>query len=444
MWSESSVSRASTPASTRSFEASLAFDLITIAIVGAGSRGTAYARIAAGASVPARIVAVAEPRPEYRERLARELGIDASRQFKDWREMLSMPRLADAVVIATLDREHAAPAQAFAAQGYHILLEKPMATTETECRQIVEAARRNGVLLAVCHVMRYTPYTRALKALLASGKCGEIASIRKLEPVGWWHYAHSYVRGNWRKESESSPMLLAKACHDIDWIRYMTGRRCVQVSSFGSLMHFRIEHKPDGAGDRCVDCSVEPSCAYSALRFYTGRLAAGETGWPLDVLTPTPDRESVLDALRTGPYGRCVYSSDNDVVDHQVVNMEFEGGVTAAFTMTAFTRPRPRVDGIFCTNAEISGDGRYLEVFDFLSEQSTSIDTHASTGENEGQNAGDGHGGGDAGVVEAFLQAIARDDPSLISDPEEALESHRIVFAAERSRRSGTTELVGR
>jgi predicted dehydrogenase len=353
--------------------------------------------------------------------------------------MASQPRQADAVVIATLDRDHAAPAQVFADQGYHILLEKPMATTEDECREIVRAARRNGVLLTVCHVMRYAPYTRALKGLLDSGQLGEIVSIRRLEPVGWWHYAHSYVRGNWRNEAESSPMLLAKACHDMDWIRFMTGRRCVRVSSFGSLTYFRAENKPDGAGDRCIDCAVEKSCAYSALRFYMDRLEHGDGGWPVDVLTAFPDRDSVMEALNTGPYGRCVYSSDNDVVDHQVVNMEFEGGRTAAFTMAAFTVPRSRVDNIFCTNAEITGDGRHLEIFDFLSERSTSLDTRPDTAKTDGPTAAGGHAGGDAGIVEAFLQAIARDDPSLVADPEGDLESYEMVFAAERSRREGRT-----
>ena len=407
---------------------------LTIAVVGAGSRGTAYARLAGAGAVPARVVAVAEPRADYRKRLADEHDIGITLQFADWREMASRPRLADAAVIATLDRQHAEPALAFADLGYHLLLEKPMATTEADCRQIVRAAKRNRVLLAVCHVLRYTPYTRALKKLLASGECGELASVQRLEPVGWWHQAHSFVRGNWRREDESSPMLLAKSCHDIDWIRHIVGRRCTSVSSFGSLKHFRAEDGPPGAGERCVACAVEPGCAYSAVRFYNGLFDSGQTGWPLDVLTPFPDRESIARALATGPYGRCVYASENDVVDHQVVNMEFEDGATAAFTMTAFARPRPRVDNLFCTKAEVSGDGRHLEIFDFLSETSRTMDTFA-----EGFSAADGHGGGDAGVVDAFLTAIARDDPSLIADPGEVLESHRIVFAAERSRRSGRT-----
>ncbi|HMC70863.1 MAG TPA: hypothetical protein VKJ07_17020, partial [Mycobacteriales bacterium] len=201
--------------------------------------------------------------------------------------------------------------------------------------------------------------------------------------------------------------------------------------------------KPAGAGDRCVACAVESSCAYSALRFYTQRLESGQTGWPLDVLTPYPDRDSVLAALATGPYGRCVYDCDNDVVDHQVVNMEFEGGRTAAFTMTAFTRPRPREDSIFCTGAEITGDGRHLHVFDFLSGRTTTIDTYGAGAQSGAQGADEGHGGGDAGLVDDFLRAIANDDPSLVSNPEDDLESYEIVFAAERSRRSGQTIQVG-
>ncbi len=415
---------------------------VTLAIVGAGSRGTAYAKAATNASTPARVVAIAEPRAEYRRRLADEAGVDAAHQFDDWRELASQPRMADAVVIATQDRMHTEPALAFAELGYHVLLEKPMATTEAECRRIVQTAKRKGVLLTVCHVLRYTPYTLALQKLLTNGKYGDIASVRRIEPVGWWHQAHSFVRGNWRNEAESSPMLLAKSCHDIDWIRHLMGRRCTRVSSFGSLTHFKPENKPAGAGDRCVACTVESSCAYSALRFYTQRLESGQTGWPLDVLTHYPDRESILEALTTGPYGRCVYDGHNDVVDHQVVNMEFEGGATAAFTMTAFTRPRPREDGIFCTGAEITGDGRYLHVFDFLSERTTTIDTQGAEAAG-GHGADEGHGGGDAGLVETFLKAIATDDPSLVSDPTQDLESYEIVFAAERSRRSGQTIELG-
>ena len=230
--------------------------IVSLAFAGAGLRGTMYARQAV-ASGRARVVAVAEPRPQVRERFAAEFGIPPENTFATWEDMLTLPRLADAVVIGTQDSLHAGPAIAAAERGYQILLEKPMAATERDCVRIADAAQRAGVMLAVCHVMRYTPYTQALKKLLDAGRIGEIVSIQHLEPVGWWHQAHSFVRGNWRREDESSPMLLAKACHDVDWLIYLMGQVPSRVSSFGGLHHFRPEQRPAGAASRCLDCAVE-------------------------------------------------------------------------------------------------------------------------------------------------------------------------------------------
>ncbi|HEU5014978.1 MAG TPA: Gfo/Idh/MocA family oxidoreductase, partial [Roseiflexaceae bacterium] len=320
---------------------------ISLMVVGAGVRGTNYASYALHHPDAVRIIGVAEPRAWWRDRLVDEHDMSDEYVFSDWREAAAMPRFANAVVITTQDAMHVEPAVAFANKGYHILLEKPMAPDEEGCRRIVEAVKANGVTLAVCHVMRYTRYTQMLKSIVESGRIGEVASLQHLEPVGYWHQAHSYVRGNWRNEALSSPMLLAKSCHDLDWIRYIMGKQCTQVSSFGSLKHFRAEERPAGAADRCLDCPVEPDCPYSARRIYMRFLERGNRRWPLEVLTPDISEEGVLAALRDGPYGRCVYACDNDVVDHQVVNMNFVDGSTASFTMTAFTKQRNRETRLF-------------------------------------------------------------------------------------------------
>lgn len=196
--------------------------MVTLAVIGAGLRGQSYARHALETG-RARVVAVAEPDPLRRASLAAQHGVPPDNVFADWRELLDRPRLADAAIIATQDRMHLEPAVRAADLGYHLLLEKPMAPTEADATAITEAADRNGVLLAVCHVMRYTPYTRALKALIDKGAIGQVMNIQHLEQVGWWHQAHSFVRGNWRSEAESAPMLLAKACHDLDWIVHVKG-----------------------------------------------------------------------------------------------------------------------------------------------------------------------------------------------------------------------------
>lgn len=406
---------------------------VTLIICGAGDRGTDHGLNAKTYAENAEVVGVAEPREFFRRRAATTHAIPEENVFSDWREMAARDRFADAVVIATHDKMHLAPVEAFAAKGYHILLEKPIAPTEEESRRLTEAVKKAGVIFGVCHVLRYTDYNRKIKELVDAGTIGEIVNIQHLEPVSYWHQAHSYVRGNWRNEAESSFMLLAKSCHDIDLIHYFLGEECTEVSSFGSLKHFQAEEKPEGAADRCLFCSIEPTCPYSAKKIYLGRLAQGRTGWPVNVVDPDPTEETLLEALRTGPYGRCVYDCDNDVVDNQVVNMAFSGGQTASFTMTAFTDRSGRQTRIFGTRGQITGDSNVITVYDFLTDETTEVDTRTGSGDITG-----GHGGGDYNLMRRFVQAVRENDQSiLLSGTDETLASHRIVFAAERSRREG-------
>jgi predicted dehydrogenase len=287
-------------------------------------------------------------------------------------------------------------------------------------------------------VLRYAPYTAVLRDLLAAGRIGEIVSVEHLEPVGFAHYAHSYVRGNWRRADESAPMLLAKSCHDLDWLRYVVGRPVRAVSSFGSLRLFTPAGRPAEAADRCPDCVLRHSCAYSAVRIYDEHLAAGDTAWPLSVLTPDPTPESVAEALRTGPYGRCVWACDNDAVDHQVVALEFDGGATATFTMTAFTTSRPRETRIFGTHGEIFCTGSAIRVTDFRTRQTLTVDVEDIGAAGSPDPLLSGHNGGDAALMDAFVTAVAtRDAGWLGTTAADALAAHELVFAAERARREG-------
>jgi len=404
---------------------------VKLIVVGAGDRGTSHAGYALKHPDEAQVVGVAEPRAFQRTQLVTAHGIAETNVFDDWRAMAARERFADAVLICTSDAMHVEPALAFAAKGYHIMLEKPLAPTPEGCRTIIEAVKKHGVMLSVGHVLRYTPYTQTLKRIIDAGTIGDIVCIQRLEPVGYWHQAHSYVRGNWRNEQEASFMLLAKSCHDIDWIHYIMGKRCTAVSSFGSLNHFRADQRPAGAADRCLDCAVEAACPYSAKKIYGGRLAKGQTDWPYSVVDPHGTAEGLDEALRNGPYGRCVYACDNDVVDHQVVNMEFEGGEAASFTMTCFNQGGHRRTNIFGTRGEIRGTVDKIEVFDFMTDQWSTVEINAGASDVTG-----GHGGGDTVLMQRFVAAVASGDRSLIlSGPDETLESHLIVFAAEEARR---------
>ena len=433
---------------------------VTLAVIGAGLRGAGYARLAARTG-RARIVAVAEPDPVRRAAFAAEHGLDDALVFERWEDLVERSQLADAVIIATQDRFHAEPAIAAAGLGYHVLLEKPMAPTEAEATAIADAADRAGIVLMVCHVLRYTPYTRALRRVLDEGRIGRVTTIQHLEPVGWWHQAHAYVRGNWSNEARSAPMLLAKACHDLDWIVHVKGMLPTKVSSFGSLTHFHPAQAPEGAAERCLDCQVENQCLYSAKRFYLETCLPDPKlrAWPLAAVTDEMTRDGVTRALREGPYGRCVYACDNDVVDNQVVNLEFPDGATASFTMTAFSAAAHRMTRIFGTRGVIEGDGRTLRLREFGKATAASKDGGGAgaeeiidTGAAGGPTAADGHGGGDIGVVEAFLAEVQAavagavsgsgggESKHVLTDAATSLATHRIVWAAERSRRLGTVE----
>jgi predicted dehydrogenase len=413
---------------------------LRLAIVGTGSRGMTYGRegMLSGQAV---VTAVAEPRADRRRAAAAEFGVSDDRSVADWRDLAALADLdVDAVVVATPDRQHTEPALAFLALGVPLLLEKPMAPTEAEARLIVEAATTAGVIVCVAHVLRYSPYTAVVKEVIDSGGIGDVVSVEHLEPVGWWHQAHSFVRGNWRREDQSSPMLLAKCCHDVDWLSYVVGRPAVRVSSFGSLSHFTPANKPAGAGHRCLDCAVEPDCPYSAKQIYLDHVdEPAAQRWPLSILAVEVNRESITQALQEGPYGRCVYDCDNDVVDHQVVNIEYTGGVTASLTMTAFTPMGFRRTRVFGTRGTLEGNGYSVDVFDFLTGRTTSTQVVDPTD----PLAGEGHLGADTALTRRFLDAVRHHDPSrILTSPAISLHTHATVWAAERARHRGTVEPV--
>ncbi|MBT9587339.1 Gfo/Idh/MocA family oxidoreductase [bacterium] len=398
-------------------------------IVGAGSRGMGvYADYAARHPQQFAVVGVAEPRLYYRQETARRHGLGSDRCWEDWRPLLSQPPLAEAVVVATQDKDHVEPALALLEHGYDVLLEKPMATTLDECRQLQQASRRHERLLVVAHVLRYTPYFRQLKSLVEQRLLGQLATVRHFEPVLYWHQAHSFVRGNWRNSRQSAPMILAKSCHDLDMICHLVGEDPVAVASFGSLSHFRAAHRPAQATDRCLDCPLaDQGCAYSAKRFYMGFQQKGQLGWPLDVLTADTSAEGVTKALREGPYGRCVYACDNDVVDHQVVALEFASGVSATFTMTAFAADRWRETELLGSKGQLLGDGQRLRFRSFESDEEQMWDfSHVPT---------HGHGGGDDGLMDFFHGCLENRQEALARPlAEEAFRGHALCFAAEQAR----------
>lgn len=414
------------------------FDVI---LIGAGNRGQTYTDVMGALPEKFRIVGVADVLENHRRSIQKKHGFPEERMYDTWEEILSVPKFADIAVISTLDAMHREPAIRALELGYDLLLEKPVAPNEEGCIAIWEKARACGRKVIVCHVLRYTPFYAKVKELLDADTIGDVMTVVHTEGVGNIHQSHSFVRGNWGNSQKSSPMLLQKSCHDLDLLQWLVGQKCTRIQSFGSLNYFKKENAPAGAPERCIDgCPHADTCYYNAVKLY---LDDKENMWFRTVSTGKvdPTDADVEQALRTTQYGKCVFKCDNDVVDHQVVNMEFANGVTASFTMSAFNF-NGRKSNIMGTKGEMFLDFETdeIKIFRFSTREFETICT--ADGPVDGTVVG-GHGGGDPGIIDALYDymtgAKAAEEVSEIGI---SCENHRLVFAAERSRLSGNVESI--
>lgn len=412
----------------------------TVAIVGLGGRGLhTYAKYQDLFPDRMKIVAIADIDGEKVRYAGEKYSVPARFRFDSAESLLAREKLADVLIIATQDTQHYLHALKALERGYDILLEKPVSVTAKQCVELRDAAKRAGRMVAVCHVLQYTAFYRKIKEIIKSGAIGEPVTVAAIENVGYWHQAHSFVRGNWRNDAIESPMILQKCCHDFDILCWLLDRRCLSVSSIGSLKYFRAENAPEGSAERCVDCKLSASCPYSALRIYLDGeeigLRKGNRGWPCDIVAEDPTEERLIEALRKGPYGRCVFRCDNNVVDHQIVDMQMEDEITVSLTMTAFTAYNCRQLKVMGTLGEIVADQRknLVTVTPFGGE-SVEYDITKLTDDLSG------HGGGDNRMMTEMFDALERGG-DVSSAIDGAISSHLIAFAAENSRKRGGERL---
>lgn len=410
--------------------------IFTVAIIGLGSRGAeAYGRIMAESKEKFQITAICDINPEKLEVYGGIFGVDEKDRFSSEEEFFSKRR-ADALVLATMDNDHVRQCERALELGYDVLLEKPITGKEEECERLLATQKKYSGKVVVCHVLRYAPAYVKVKELLDEKVCGELVMIDSIEQVCYWHQAHSFVRGNWRNSRETSPMILQKCCHDLDLLQYYVGSKCETISSIGDLKHFRSECRPEGAADRCTECKYIKTCPYSAESIYIGNwksVGSPDNCWPYNALTqqfPLTE-ENIRKAIETGPYGRCVYACDNDVVDHQIVMMTFGNGIKANLRMTAFTSQGGRIMRFYCTKGQIDMEDseNRIEIKRFNQPVET-IDCAKFV---EG---GHNHGGGDNLLIDEFYRALCGegDAPTRLAD---SIESHLMAIRAEESRRAG-------
>lgn len=404
---------------------------VTAITLGAGARGNVYGDYAVEYPDQLDIVGVAEPIAIRNERYAKKHAIPDANRFQTWEDVFKKPKFADAVIISTPDQLHYGPCMAALKMGYNVLLEKPISPSEKECRDILELAKKTGKVVAVCHVLRYAPYFIKLRELMQSGAIGEIISLQHMEPIEHTHMAHSYVRGNWHNSAATTPILLAKSCHDLDIIKWMLGKESQSIQAFGDLKWFRKENAPAGSTARCTDgCAVESTCPYSALKiYYRKRQRTYVFDLPED---KDKQGDAILDFLKTTDYGRCVYKMDNDQCDHYTTNILFKGNITASFNMEAFTPWGGRRTRVMGSMGFIEGDMSKFTIYDFRTDQSKTYESKVLDVANY---KNEGHGGGDWRLVADWIQAVAQQNPNLLTSTIDAsIESHIMCFMAEESR----------
>ncbi len=404
----------------------------TVAVIGLGSRGSMYARRINAQG--GKVVAVCDINESVLNHVGDRLGIPQEMRFKSAEELFAKGKIADALVVASQDRDHYGHAKEGLLLKYHVLCEKPVSPVKEECIELKNLADKTGVYMVVCHVLRYSGFYDSIKKVIDSGAIGEITNIQQTENVGYWHYSHSYVRGNWRREDETTPSILAKCCHDLDMLYYYAGKPCLSVSSIGSRRIFIPENAPEGAPLRCLDgCPRAKDCPYYAPRLYyqfTLKSIPIYIGRGAQITKlGKPTIKQIKEALATySPYGRCVYKCDNDVIENQTVLCKFEGDINATLTMNASSKGCFRRVHITGTKGEIFGkdtDGKFrLNVW---GKKSRTIKAKI----------GQGHLGGDSGIIHDFLSLLETGKAaSRVSFMSETVMSHVMAFAAEESRKN--------
>lgn len=409
---------------------------IKVILIGAGGRGNTYTDMMKEANGKFEVVGVAEPIADRRNHIKEKWGLSDDVCFEDYKPLLALPKFADVAVIATMDRMHTEPAMMAIEKKYDLLLEKPVAPTPEECLQIEKCAKENNVKVLICHVLRYTDFYKRLKQIIDDGLIGEVVSVDAMECVGNVHQSHSFVRGNWGNSDESSPMILQKSCHDMDILQWLIGKKCTRVSSFGSLTYFTEKNAPADSPEYCIDgCPHGETCPYNAVKLYFDdkdnawfRCASSKKTYPTD--------EDITEVLKNTQYGKCVFKCNNNVVDHQVVNLEFDGGAVVSFNMNAFNTGG-RTIRLMGTKGEVKAcfGEPTLDYYNFETKEHTELKI---ADEAVDDSIVGGHGGGDDGIIDALYKYIVDGvtDKST-SEIDISVDNHMIAFAAEEARISG-------
>ena len=405
--------------------------IYTVAILGCGARGCeTYGDLMAQKPDVYKIAALCDVNVKKLEKYGARYGVPEAERYDSMESFFAKKR-ADVVVIATQDGQHVGPCIRALELGYDVLLEKPITEYREECESILAAQKKYGGKVLVCHVLRYAPAFLKVAELIDKGTIGQLVAINATENVAFWHYAHSFVRGNWRNREVAAPMILAKCCHDLDLLQFYAKSKCESISSIGSLTFFKEENAPEGSAAYCLDCKYLADCPYSVKRLYIDNWRVNKPAnvWPHNVITPVVPvtEEALTEALKRGPYGRCVFRCDNDVVDHEFTQMTFANGVKASLTMMPLSAYGGRIMKFYGTYGEIVLDEEegFIDIKPFSIPKERVKISELSTN-------GYSHGGGDYYLIETLAEVLEGNAQGATA-LEHSIESHLMGICAEES-----------
>ena len=400
--------------------------VIKVSCIGLGHRGFAYLNEMVSQDHRFEVISVCD-KNKVRADMAKETyHLNDDDVFYDEKDFFK-ERRGDLCIVATQDQDHVGHAIKALELGYDVLCEKPISNKESEVLRLLEAERKYHRHVFVCHVLRHAPAFKKVKDLLDDGVIGDIISIDAIENVYFEHYCHSYVRGNWRNSNETSPMILAKCCHDLDLLTWYSQSECESISSIGDLRFFIYKNKPEGSSNRCKDCKLKDKCQFNAYKSYVDKHFWAR--WMVTDERPLTD-EAIRKALDIGPYGRCVFDCDNNVVDHQMAIMHFKNGINANLRMIGGSAYGGRIMKFYGTHGEIDLDESIgvIKVMPF-GEETQEIEISSLV------DAISGHGGGDHGLISNLYDVLTcGKNNKYTTSLEVSIESHLMAFAAEKSR----------
>lgn len=322
---------------------------VKLAIIGAGVRGRyTYGEFIKKNNDICEVVAVVETKIGRRNKFKEIFDLPEDKVFEDINNFFEKEKIADAVIVCSKDDTHFSIATTALQKGYHVLVEGPVANNLDKLVHLKDLCENNkDKVFMAAMPYRYSNLFLKLKEIIGSKEVGTLVNINYNSYIGYDKYVHNFVRGNWRLDSDSAPLILTNSCYDLDILEFLTNSTCKKISSFGELNHFTRKNMQLDMSELCIRCSKDKECPYCAQKIYLNNEEMSKS------VHINPTKENIEEILKEGQYGQCVYSCDNNVCDNLISILKFKNNITATLNISAFTKEENKDIRLMFTHGEV-------------------------------------------------------------------------------------------